>query len=235
MTTTTQQQRVRETCAKCSGTGSISWGIDVNAVVDGRTVSKVCFDCKGVGYRTVTQRTIRDRARRAEKARREAEEREARLRVEKAAWLGDNSDLVDALAPWGSSGTRRYPQALVAVAVTLEQFGWLNAEDTETARTELAQIAEKEATEIEVPEGRRTVEGEVVTVKWQDNAYGGNLKMLVQAEGYRLWGTVPRAIDDVERGDRVQFTATLTAKERGFGFYSRPSKATIVTHEEEVN
>jgi len=90
----------------------------------------------------------------------------------------------------------------------------------------------EEATLTDVIEGRGEVTGEVLTLKWQDNAYGGALKMLVKDDrGFKLWGTVPRAIDQhAERGSRVKFVATVEAKpgEKGFGFFSRPTKAEVI-------
>jgi hypothetical protein len=77
--------------------------------------------------------------------------------------------------------------------------------------------------------GRGEVDGTVLTIKEQSfyAGYGRStttLKMLVQCDGYKLWGTVPSAIaEQVQRGDRVVFTATVTEKERGFGLFSRPA------------
>lgn len=85
-----------------------------------------------------------------------------------------------------------------------------------------------------VPEGRVTVIGTIRTLKWQENDFGGALKMLVESDfGWRVWGTCPAGLSyaeggDVEVGDRVSFIATLTRKEADFGFYSRPTKAYIV-------
>lgn len=76
-----------------------------------------------------------------------------------------------------------------------------------------------------------TVEGEVVSVKWHDNDYGGKLVMTVKDDrGFLVWGTVPAAIDSVERGQRVRFVANVEASDRDetFGFFRRPRKATIV-------
>lgn len=99
---------------------------------------------------------------------------------------------------------------------------------------ELAKLA-VQATIAPLSAGRQTVEGEVLTVKFVDNPYTYNsstMKMLVKLDGgQRVWGTVPSTIaDNVERGVRVRFVATVTPKdgETDFGFYSRPSKAEVV-------
>jgi hypothetical protein len=92
-----------------------------------------------------------------------------------------------------------------------------------------------------VTEGRRVIEGEVVTTKYQDSDYGSTLKMLVvQADGNKVWGTVPTIRDGegdrsyIEIGDRVRFMAKVerSAEDEHFGFFSRPTKAEIVEREE---
>ena len=82
-----------------------------------------------------------------------------------------------------------------------------------------------------VPEGqeniRLTVSGEVLSVK--DKGWGW--KILVRADdGWKVWGSLPRAISDCKPGDFVRFDATIKASENDdkFGFFSRPTKATIL-------
>lgn len=81
-----------------------------------------------------------------------------------------------------------------------------------------------------VIEGRIEITGQVLGTKYQESNYGSTLKMLlIDDRGFKLWGTVPRAIDDVESGDRVSFTALVERSDDDecFGFYTRPTKATI--------
>jgi hypothetical protein len=52
--------------------------------------------------------------------------------------------------------------------------------------------------------------------------------MVLDCGAYRVWGTVPSGLA-VGLGDRVRLTATVQPKEVGFGFYSRPSKAELLT------
>lgn len=91
-----------------------------------------------------------------------------------------------------------------------------------------------------IPTGRGEVDGTVLTIKEQSfhTGYGRwstTLKMLVQCDGYKLWGTVPSAIaEQVQRGDRVTFTATVTEKERGFGLFSRPAGAVCIAEQAAV-
>ena len=77
------------------------------------------------------------------------------------------------------------------------------------------------------PEGRQVITGEVLSVKEHHSMYGVSLKMTIKCDCYRLWGTVPRGIDP-QRGDTVRFTATINPKEKGFGFFSRPTGGEIV-------
>ncbi|KPJ92596.1 MAG: hypothetical protein AMS18_07125 [Gemmatimonas sp. SG8_17] len=87
---------------------------------------------------------------------------------------------------------------------------------------------------VDVPEGRQQLEGEVLSVKMKYTAFGDTLKMLVRVttdEGiFKVWGTVPtNLVADIERNHVVRFTATLKrSDDRGFGFFSRPAKASIV-------
>lgn len=93
-----------------------------------------------------------------------------------------------------------------------------------------AEQAERDAKATDVPAGKHTVEGTILTVKTEDNpfGYGCVVKMLVDCGTYRLWGTKPTSLDDARRGFRVRFTANLEPRERGFGFFKRPTKAEIV-------
>jgi hypothetical protein len=74
------------------------------------------------------------------------------------------------------------------------------------------------------PEGRVNIEGTVLSVKAIETDFGTTTKMLVDVGAYRVWGTVPSSICPAI-GWRVKFTAAITPREVGFGFYSRPTKA----------
>lgn len=90
--------------------------------------------------------------------------------------------------------------------------------------------AAKIAAGVKAPEGRVVVEGEVVSVKWQDSDFGGAFKWTVRTdEGWAVWGTVPVGLD-VDKGARVRFTATVTPSDSDplFGFAKRPAKAQIL-------
>lgn len=81
-----------------------------------------------------------------------------------------------------------------------------------------------------VPTGRVELQGEVLSLKWKETDFGSVLKMVVLLpNGSRVWGTVPSALD-VEKGDVVAFTATVTTSDDkpDFGFFKRPTHAAVV-------
>ena len=90
--------------------------------------------------------------------------------------------------------------------------------------------AEKEAA-APCPKGKVDLDVVVLSIKWHENQFGGNLKMFCKADsGFTVWGTVPSKVsDDLKKGDRIQFTANLTPAEDDpkHGFFKRPSKAVI--------
>lgn len=84
----------------------------------------------------------------------------------------------------------------------------------------------------DVVEGRVVITGSIVSVKTIDGDYGVTIKMLIQCDGYRVYGTMPaKLIDDGAKvDDVVTFTGTVVKshKDSSFGTYSRPTKASIV-------
>lgn len=129
---------------------------------------------------------------------------------------------------------RQYGDLSTKQAELIERLvGELETAEVETAKRAAAR-AQEEADAKPVPVGKVVIEGEVLVVKAQANDFdpwgGSVLKMLVAGDGWKVWGTVPRAIDGVDKGARVRFTATVKAKdgEPSFGYYSRPSKAEVL-------
>ena len=91
----------------------------------------------------------------------------------------------------------------------------------------------EQADAADVREGRYEIEGVVLSTKLQESDYGSTWKMLVkQDDGARVWGSIPAEID-ADKGDRVKFTARVKQSPRDtkFGFFSRPTKATIIEEE----
>jgi len=87
------------------------------------------------------------------------------------------------------------------------------------------------------PSGRIVIEGTVLSVKVDEGGmYGPVTKMLVKHDtGWKVWGTRPSG-SNVERGDRVSFTGTVTVSDKDpkFGFYSRPTGCTVLSRVEVV-
>lgn len=82
-----------------------------------------------------------------------------------------------------------------------------------------------------VVEGKIIVMGEVKRAYHKETPYGSRFVMIVEDDrGFRLWGSVPRAVSGVEEGDRVEFSANVEKSDRDetFGFYKRPTKASIL-------
>lgn len=78
------------------------------------------------------------------------------------------------------------------------------------------------------PKGKVTIEGTIVSLKWQDYMLKPTQKMLVETkEGFRVFGTVPGNLEKLVKGDRVRFVATVNSshQDETFGFYTRPTKA----------
>lgn len=79
--------------------------------------------------------------------------------------------------------------------------------------------------------GRRLITGKIVSKKWMQNDFsysgGSTAKIVIEdAEGYRYYGTLPSSVCDLDRGDEISLTATITPKgedDPHFGFYKRPS------------
>ena len=151
----------------------------------------------------------------------------------KAATLADNPGLEEALK------TDHY--IITDIGAKLEKWGDLSERQIALIfkiakeEAERAAIAATEATEIKTPvvEGTDKITGTVLSTKYQDGYYGTTYKMLVKVETpagvYKLWGTVPRALDENPgpKGRKVEFIADVeTSKDdEFFGFYKRPRQA----------
>lgn len=91
--------------------------------------------------------------------------------------------------------------------------------------------------DVPVTDERITFTGEILSVKWKEGpVYGsGAWKMTVRDDrGFVVWGTMPSSIDG-EKGDRVQFDATVKPSDDDptFGFFSRPTKGTNLSMDKE--
>ena len=87
-----------------------------------------------------------------------------------------------------------------------------------------AQDAELIANGVQVPTGRVTVTGTVLSTKWEDTEWGLSAKMLVQDDaGWRVWTSIP-GFRDLLNNTRVKFSVDITPKDQLFGFGKRPTK-----------
>lgn len=115
-----------------------------------------------------------------------------------------------------------------AVGAYAREMEWVARKEAEAA---------VEAVRVPFDGERVTVEGKVLSAQVREGDYGASLKLLLQIahEGgaYKLWGNAPGVLWDagVEAGDTVRFDAKVKRSDRdeAFGFWSRPTKASIVT------
>lgn len=110
-----------------------------------------------------------------------------------------------------------------------------------------SQQEEAERKYIPVPDGngRVAVEGVILNAQYRESAYGTVAKVLVRVDteegSFKLWGTLPRHIEDDAfnnseeglkglRNKVIRFTAKLqrSDKDAEFGFFSRPTKAELI-------
>jgi hypothetical protein len=135
-------------------------------------------------------------------------------------------DIVSRLIKWGNI-SEKAQNYLGVLLDKIERAPEIAAEKAAAKALEMAN-----AKPVPVVEGRVTVTGEVLSLKEQESMYGIVTKMLVKnADGWKVWGTVPAAImGEVERGSVVEFAAKVqkSDKDEFFGFFSRPSKAKVI-------
>lgn len=228
-------------CGRCGGTGRINAFRHVEA--------GVCFGCDGTGgehTRTASQQADaarRERRRRREQDRAAAEhaaglaQAEADLEARRTAWTAANPEAAAALPDLpGDFG--------VSLREQLRETGTLTENQAAAAVRVAAEVKADAAASSPVPtdKPRLVVTGEVVKLRWVDNAYGGSEKMIVRDDrGFRVWGSVPAKLNEdadgmlsvetmLEEGMRVTFTAAVVPSEddASFGFFKRPTKASRI-------
>lgn len=99
----------------------------------------------------------------------------------------------------------------------------------EKSRQWAAQREAERTTAQPAPTGRVVVTGTILSAKWHHSAYGASYKITVKDDrGFVVWGTAPE-YRDVDKGMRIQFTATLQPKDDDpfFAFYKRPTKCQV--------
>lgn len=228
-------------CGRCGGHGRISGFRHVE--------NGVCFGCDGTGgehTRTAAQQAEaarRERRRRRKQDEAEAAHRaaaaqaEAELESTRVAWIAANPEAAAALPDLpGDFGASLREQ--------LRETGTLTENQAAAAVRVAAEVKADAAASSPVPtdKPRLVITGEVVKLRWVDNAYGGSEKMIVRDDrGFRVWGSVPAALNEdedgmvsidtaLEEGQRVTFTAAVTPSDddASFGFFKRPTKASRI-------
>lgn len=220
-------------CKRCGGCGRYSYC---------QRWADMCFGCEGKGIvgrepREDAERRARRRAKERDRKIREIEQAVAENERRFAEWAATRVELVEALR---AVDVEEESWTFLRELADHVQRGFILTEAQEAGiRKALAKRAEQEAKRAEeaanaqpVPTGRVVVEGEILTVKEQLSDYGVTWKMLVRDDrGFRVWGTIPAALGDADKGYRVRFTARLEPKagEETFGFFTRPTKAEILS------
>lgn len=186
----------------------------------------------------------RDTKRYADKlAKRDAKKaaKAAELAREREEWLseGSNREATEyAAAKAAECFTPYCEEFFCSIARQFDERGYLSdrqvdavlrgiERDKRDAERDAAKVALVESG-VKCPEGKVTIEGEIVSTRVDDGYYGTTVKALVVTEaGWKVWGTKPSA---ASKGDRIRFVATVTpsADDPLFGFYKRPTKVEII-------
>lgn len=222
--------KVTERCPRCFGKGHLGGGF-------GPYAWQTCFRCGGKGQyhynplkyaRRVKSREAAAKRREAKRVRIQEEKESARLQklAEFEALHPGLKDRLFAHLPAEDAGSWTFLQD---VANSLQVRGSLSAKQVDYAVKALDKLENPEPVG-QLEDGRQTIEGTVLKVKWYENDFGGAFKMTVKTDdNCRVWGTVPSSISSDElEGKRVRFDASVTVKDEGFGFFKRPTKAEVL-------
>lgn len=156
-----------------------------------------------------------------------------------------NAFLSDVRRKFADNG-RLTDRQIAAVAAAFARGEQRKKWAQEKADREASRAAERRALEadgVRAPEGRVTVVGEIVSIKWHDaSPWGarrthstGNYKVVVKTEaGWACWVTLPRGLDadpNSARGRRIRLDATLVRSDRDqlFAFGKRPTNARFLS------
>ena len=132
------------------------------------------------------------------------------------------ADIVSKLIRYGSISNNQTAFVGKLLSLIAERPARLAAQATERAA----------AAPVPATDGRILVEGEILTVKAVETAYGTTDKCLIKTSaGWKLWITLPADIGTAARGDTVALSCRVEASKDDpkFGFGKRPSRARIVT------
>lgn len=151
------------------------------------------------------------------------------------------SDLDDGYILWWAkeSAGNKVAEALVAAMKALAEERGLYAKEREEEKRREAERERTQATaDVPVTDERIQVAGEVVGIKMVEgfNYNSPDVKKIVVLDdrGFKVYGTCPNSIAAAERGDHVSFMSKIETSDDDsqFGFFKRPSKATLVYSED---
>lgn len=254
-------ERIVEDCSRCGGSGLYVG--PTNATFYTATVGDTapgCFACKGTGKYSFLVSSARAKVRRHAREAKAAAEAVIKARI--ADFRAKHGPLADRAAEVRDGLRDGDPISCRLREVLDDLKGSALVEDfdadawAERAAAVLTEFDEREAAKRPVPTGRIEVSGTIRSAKCVEGHYGSVLKMLVEGEAWKVWGSVPRnntdqVYEEFHSDDRdprfdgfavwtqcllgrsVTFTATVKASpdDPSFGFFTRPSKATIADHE----
>ncbi len=228
---------VFQACGRCGGAGIINGFRHIE--------NGTCFACGGAKGRYRGLQSLAASARRlAKNNAAAAEERRNGPRRNAAAaraFLAANEGLAVMLRESASDTFLRN------LAMQLARKGELSAKQVAAAgpaadksRERRATKATEEAAETSVPvtDQRQTIAATVLMTREQEDNFSYNggtiLKMLISVDAgegrtFKLWGSVPSSIYSVRRGDTISFACKYEPSndDPKFGFFKRPTKATI--------
>lgn len=231
-------------CGRCGGTGNVGFG---------NVFGGICFKCNGSQG---TMLTVKEARKRTKAAAQRAARAERKL-IAKQEFHNQQMERAEAVYPILAGWLESISEDNFMLDLWTKAFDYeLTGKQIAAAAANLQrkidraeQRAAEKAALSEVQVGKQTITGTIVTVKYQDSQYGGSWKMLVLDDrNFKVWGTVPTAIFDQQRdeaaegenpfaehlkGRKVSFNAAVTASDddKTFGFFKRPTKATLLPAE----
>jgi len=190
-------------------------------IMTGETCADYFDDVDSAGFRRMKKQVKDNREFQAGLARRKALLEDRGLVHALECEHGIVLDLLGKLRNYGDLSEKQW-----------EFLASLVKQEEERPQREAQYAAEKEAAS-PIPEfdGRVTVEMTVVSIKEPDESamYPVQKLVLKHSDGWVLYGSLPSALWEVKRGDKVRMTlrVEVSKDDPKFGFYSRPTKASI--------
>lgn len=245
---------VLDPCWKCDGVGTLAYYYHI--------FGGECFACHKSGgtWRTpaeqerVMRRREADRARRARKA----SAKLAKIEADRAAFAQANPELAFMNTDAIFDEDAEIHPILRDMGARLQQYGSLSDKQRDFAKRLLIEAQEKQARRDAeraaaqpAPEGRATIEGEVIKAVYKTETHGyhdrGVYRITIKTDaGWVANGNAPRElVDDVYtrftpageaasdylKGRRVRLVATVEPKgdDPTFAFFKRPTKPEVLS------